>query len=238
MLLIDEFQRAGIEVVFLNRELGRTPEDELLLHVQGMVAEYERAKILERSRRGKRHAAHAGAVSVLSAAPYGYRYVSTHEGGGQARFEIHGEEARVVRQIFAGVGRERLTLGEVCRRLHRVGERTRTGKTAWDRTTVWGMLKNPAYQGMAAFGKTRVGPLRPRLRAQRGRRLQPRRAYATYEVPCEEWMGVPVPSLVEPELFAAVQEPLHDNQRRARQRQRGARYVLQGLVLCARCGYA
>src|SRR5262249_40656221 len=57
VLLIDELQRAGVEVIFLNRELGRSPEDDLLLQVQGMVAEYERAKILERSRRGKRHAA-------------------------------------------------------------------------------------------------------------------------------------------------------------------------------------
>src|SRR6267142_6433063 len=60
VLLSDEFQRMGIEVVVLNRELSQSPEDELLLQVQGMVAEYERAKILERSRRGKRHAAHTG----------------------------------------------------------------------------------------------------------------------------------------------------------------------------------
>jgi len=238
VLLIDEWQRAGVEVVFLNRALGQTPEDELLLQVQGMVAEYERAKILERSRRGKRHAAYAGAVSVLSAAPYGYRYVSTHAGGGQARFEIHVEEAQVVRQIFDWIGRERLTLGEVCRRLHRAGTGTRRGRPVWDRGTVWGILKNPAYEGMAAFGKTRVGPLRPRLRAQRGRQRQPRRAYARYAVPAEEWIGVPVPALIEPALFETVQAQLRDNQRYARQRQRGARYLLQGLLLCARCGYA
>ena len=64
VLLIDEFQRMGIEVVFLNRELSQSPEDELLLQVQGMVAEYERAKILERSRRGKRHAAQVGNLTV------------------------------------------------------------------------------------------------------------------------------------------------------------------------------
>ena len=46
VLLIDEFERAGVEIVFLNRALGQSPEDELLLQVQGMVAEYERAKIL------------------------------------------------------------------------------------------------------------------------------------------------------------------------------------------------
>src|SRR5689334_12120374 len=153
-LLLDEFQRAGVEMVFLNRALGQSPEGDLLLQVQGMVAEYERAKILERSRRGKRHGAHSGVVNVLAGAPYGYRYVTKHEGGGQARYEVLLEEARVVRQVFDWVGRERLSIGAVVRRLNQAQERTRTGKTVWDRSTVWGILKNPAYKGTAAFGKT------------------------------------------------------------------------------------
>jgi site-specific DNA recombinase len=68
-VLVEEFQHAGVAVVFLNHALGRSPEDDLLLQVQGVIAEYERAKISERSRRGKLHAAHAGRVNVLSAAP-------------------------------------------------------------------------------------------------------------------------------------------------------------------------
>jgi site-specific DNA recombinase len=148
------------------------------------------------------------------------------------------DEARVVRQVFDWVGRDRLTIGEVCRRLTPAGEVTRTGKTVWDRSVVWGMLKNPAYRGMAAFGKTQQGPLRPRLRAQRRRPLQPRRAISTYDVPPAAWLRIPVPALVEPELFAAVQEQLQENQRHARQSPRGARYLLQGLVQCQQCGYA
>jgi len=238
VLLVDEFRRAGVEVVFLNRALGQSPEDDLLLQVQGMIAEYERAKIIERHRRGKRHAARAGAVHVLSGAPYGYRYVAKYAGGGQARYELVPEAARVVRQVFDWMARDRLTIGEVCRRLTRAGEVTRSGKTVWDRSVVWGMLKNPAYQGTAAFGKTRQEPLRPRLRAQRGRPLQPRRAVSTVAVPQEDWLPIPVPALVEPEVCAAVQEQLQENRRHARQSQRGALYLLQGLVQCQQCGYA
>ena len=238
VLLVDEFQRMSVEVIFLNRELGRSPEDDLLLQGQGMMAEYERAKIVERHRRGKLHAARAGAVKVLSGAPYGYRYVDKHVGGGQARYDIVAEEARVVRQIFTWVGEERLTIGEVCRRLIQAQEVTRTGKTVWDRSVVWGILKNPAYMGAAAFGKTRQGPLRPRLRAQRGRPLQPRRAVAIVDVPAEDWIAIPVPALVETAVFAAVQEQLKINKTHARQSLRGARYLLQGLVQCQQCGYA
>ena len=141
VLLLDELQRCGVEVTFLNHPLGQTPEEDLLLQVQGMVAEYERAKILERSRRGKLHAARQGSVSALSSAPYGYRYVSSREGDGKARYEIVLEEARVIQQMFAWVGRDGLSIGEVCRRLKEQGIPSPTGKSHWARTTVWSQLR-------------------------------------------------------------------------------------------------
>jgi site-specific DNA recombinase len=117
------------DVVFLNRPLGQSPEDDLLLQVQGIVAEYERAKIMERSRRGKKHAAQSGSLNVMSGAPFGCRYVPVREGGGRARFEPVAEQQRVVQQIFSWIGRDRCTLAEVCRRLHKAG--TPTAHGAW-----------------------------------------------------------------------------------------------------------
>jgi len=139
-LILEELTRCGVEVVFLCNPLGHGPEENLLLQVQGMIAEYERAKILERCRRGKQYAARHGSVNVLSGAPYGYRYISKHEGGGQARYQVIADEARVVRRIFAWVGQERSSLGEVCRQLQRDGVLTRTGKSAWDRPVIWLIL--------------------------------------------------------------------------------------------------
>jgi len=238
VLLLDELQRCGVEVIFLNHPLGQTPEEDLLLQVQGMVAEYERAKILERSRRGKLHAARQGSVNVLSGAPYGYRYVSCREGDGDARYEIVLEEARVVRQMFEWVGRDGLSIGEVCRRLKEQGIPSPKGKSYWDRTTVWGHLKNSAYRGIAIFGKTRIGPKKPCLRAQRGRSEQPRRAHSVYDVPEDQGTRITVPAIVSEDLFAAVEERLAENRKRNRQSRRGARYLLQGLIVCARCDYA
>ena len=204
--LVDECRRAGVEGMCLNRAWGQSPADELLLQVQGMIAAYDRAKIIERHRRGKRHAAHTGAVPVLSGAPSGYRDVAQYAGGGQARYEIVPDAAQLVRQGCDWSGRDRLTMGEVCRRLPQAGERTRRGKTVWDRRAVWGLLKQPAYTGTAAFGQTRQAPLRPRLRAQRGRPLPPRRAVSTVAVPREDGLPMPVPARVAPAVLAAVQE--------------------------------
>jgi site-specific DNA recombinase len=144
----------------------------------------------------------------------------------------------VARPVFAWVGHDRWTIGEVCRRLPHAGEVTRTGKTVWERRGVWGIWKNPASQGAAAFGTTRQEPRRPRLRAQRNRPLHPRRAVSTTAVPPEDWIPIPVLALVEPAVFAAVQEQLLENKRPARQSRRGALYLLQGLLQCHHCGSA
>ena len=79
VLLTEELARHGVEMVFVKAPRSDTPEDQLVLQFQGMIAEYERAQILERSRRGKRHRAKQGEVSVLSGAPYGYRYIRKTE---------------------------------------------------------------------------------------------------------------------------------------------------------------
>jgi site-specific DNA recombinase len=238
VLLLEELQRAGVTVVFLNRPLRQSPEEELLLQVQGMIAEYERAQLLERSRRGKRHKAQQGSVNVLSSAPYGYRYVTRAEGGGAARYEVIDAQAHVVRQIFDWVGRERCSISQVCRRLMAAGVPTPRGQTRWDRTSVWGMLRNPAYGGQAAFGKTCAVPARPRLRPQRGRAGAPRSVHPREETPPHTHLPIPVPPLVSDELFVAVQAQLTENRQRARSRRDGARYLLQGLLVCACCGYA
>ncbi|HLX52424.1 MAG TPA: recombinase family protein, partial [Aquella sp.] len=95
-LLIEEFNRHGVEIIFLTNQPGNNPESELLLQVQGIISEYERTKIMERSRRGKIHAAKQGSYSVLSGAPYGYRYIAKCDKG-LADYEIIEEEANVIR---------------------------------------------------------------------------------------------------------------------------------------------
>jgi len=238
VLLVDELRSYGVKIVFLNHTMGASPEEDLLLQMQGMFAEYERAKILERSRRGKRHAAQRGSVTVLSHAPYGYRYITKREGNGTAAYEVIFEQAAVAKQIFEWVGCDRCSIGEVCRRLKEKGIRTATGKAWWDRATVWRMLKNTAYMGSAEFGKTRTGERRKRRMPQRGHSKTPRRTGSTYDTSKEDWLLIPVPAIVDEALFATVQEQLDANRQQASERKRGARYLLQGLLKCSCCDYA
>jgi site-specific DNA recombinase len=233
LYLMEEWKQAQVEVVFFNHPVGETAEDQLLLQVQGVVAEYERAKILERCRRGRRYAAQRGQVSALAAAPYGYRYISKRSTGEPARVEVVLDQARIVRQIFEWLGRDRLSLKQVCKRLAERHEPTAKGLPLWNPSTVRSIARNPAYKGQAAYGKHRNGPRRPRLQAMR----MPRHDHSTYQAPPEEWIAIPVPALVEEDLWRAVAEQLHHNCVRDRQRRSApVCFLLAGLLRCALCG--
>jgi len=152
-LLTEEFHRHGAEIVFMKSPPATTPEERLLAQVQGMIAEYERAQIIERTRRGKRHRARQGSVNVLSGAPYGYRYVKKSDGG-NAYYEVIEAEAAVVRMVYARYTVRHWSIGAITRSLNEQAVATRTGDSRWERSTVWAMLRNPAYVGKACFGKT------------------------------------------------------------------------------------
>ena len=237
VLLTEEFARHGVETIFIKAPHVGTPEDQLMLQFQGMIAEYERAQILERSRRGKRHRAKAGEVSVLGGAPYGYRYIrKTPEM--PARYEIDAVEAVVVRLIFDKYTVEGFSIGAIARLLREMGPATRKRVTRWERSVVWGMLRNPAYKGTACFNKTQVGP---RQKVTKPFRLSGRAVHgektSAHERPRDEWIEVPVPAIVSEETFALAAERLADNKRFAPRRTIEPSLV-QGLVSCKKCGYA
>ena len=236
ILLIEELARHGVETRFLNAPQGATAEDQLLVQLQGMIAEYERAQILERSRRGKRHRARAGEISVLSGAPYGYRYIRKSEEA-PASYAVIETEAHVVQQVYESYTVAGWSIGAITRWLNEHGVATRKPGTRWERSMVWAMLRNPAYRGTACFGKTRVAPRQRVTRALRARGGMTTRNSANHERPREEWIEIPVPAVIDEPTFARAQELLHENKVRSRRRTI-APSLVQGLVSCRRCGYA
>src|SRR5208283_4362004 len=117
ILLTEELNRNGVELVFLKAPSSATPEDQLVVQFQGMIAEYERAQIAERSRRGKRHRAQQGTVNVLSGAPYGYRYLKKTDTSA-AYYEVIESEAEVVRLVYDAYTQQGLTINGITRLLN------------------------------------------------------------------------------------------------------------------------
>ena len=235
-LLIEELARCGTRVEFVKGPRGDSPEDQLLVQFQGMFAEYEKAQLAERYRRGKAWRAKSGSVNVLSGAPFGYRYVrKTPECG--ARYEVVSHEAALVTEMFRRYADDGASIADLRRWLTDQGVRTRTGKERWDRSVIWGMLRNPAYAGTAVFGKTQAvhEPAGLNRTARLAGRTVPRQVRVE-DRPREEWTGIPVPALVDEDTFDRVQQRLADNKRFAA-RNTKVPSLLQGLAACASCGY-
>ena len=236
VLLLEELARCAVTCEFVESPPAETPQERLLVQVQGMIAEYERAQIAERSRRGKRYKARNGSPSVLSGAPYGYRYVKRSEGV-EARYEVLAGEAAVVRQVFDSYTREHCSMRAIARSLTEQGIPTRTGKRRWERSVIWAILRNPAYHGRACYGKTGTGPRQRLTRPLRKPGKFPSQQVGGLERPREEWIEIPVPALVREEQFEQAQEQLEANKRHARRRTKEPT-LLQGMLVCRRCGYA
>ncbi|MGI8412262.1 MAG: recombinase family protein, partial [Solirubrobacteraceae bacterium] len=238
VLLLDELARAGVEVIFASGdERSETPEGELLRQMQGMIAEYERAQIAERTRRGRLHRARSGSPAVLGRAPYGYRYVRRCEHA-DAYFEIDEVKAGVVREVFGRYAHEGQTLAAIADWLNESQTPTTTSGKAWHPSTVRGMLVNPAYRGEAAFGKTRVTGARgkaTRRARQRGARqsLAPQRKSA----PEDSWTMIKVPAIIDADTFALARSRLEQGVRFAARNAKKPS-LLRGLLVCRECGYA
>jgi site-specific DNA recombinase len=236
VLLMEEFAKQGVEILFVQSPPATTPEEQLLVQLQGMIAEYERAQIAERTRRGKRYRAQSGLVNVLCGAPYGYRYVKKSEPSA-AFYEVNEEEASVVRQVYRVYTEEGWSIGAIVRWLNAQGIPTSQRKSPWERTTVWAMLRNPAYQGTACFGKTERAERQKVTRLLRLRGGYSSRSSANKERPREQWIAIAVPVIVSPESFALAQERLQQNKVFA-SRHTKEPTLLQGMLICKLCGYA
>jgi site-specific DNA recombinase len=232
VLLIDELAGRGCRVEFLDRPMSDDPHDQLLLQIRGAVAEYERALITERMRRGRHARLRAGTLLPWTRPPFGYR-LDPDRPRDAAAVRVDPGEAVLVAQLFDWYLEPQATLYQLTTRLADLGVATPTGKPRWTVASIRGILRNPAYAGRALTNRTQVAPARRRksamLPAGPGHSQAPR--------PEQDWIEVPVPPVVSEETFAQVQAKLDSNQRSASRNTRHE-YLLRALVSCGACRLA
>ena len=168
MILLEEFQNAGADVVFLNFQANDNPESQLLLQMQGMIAEYERTKILERSRRGKIGAAKKGLTNVFRRVlPMDIAILICITEGVKPDIKLRNKKLKFVRKMFHWVGYERLSISKVRHNLLNLNIPSPKGNPHWNNASIYRILRSPTYKGQAAYGKTKRGPRLPVLRPQK-----------------------------------------------------------------------
>lgn len=233
--LLEECERAGCRVVFLERPPSDDPQDALVIQMRGAVAEYERTVIADRMRRGRLAALRAGRLLPWTTAPYGYRLnpLTPRDPSG---VRIEESEAALVRALFAWSVAEGLTIYAVAQRLTARGIPTAQGHAVWTPAAVRRILGNASYTGIAYGNQQQTVPAKRRHPLLGGPTKGPGGASMRLRPP-EEWIGVPVPALISTELFALAQERLRRNRTWALRTTRHD-YLLRCLVSCGRCGLA
>src|SRR5215213_1257581 len=232
VLLLEEFRRAGCPVAFVNRAISDDPGDQLLLQIQGAVAEYERALLAERFRRGKQQKARAGQF-IGAKAPYGYCYLPRRDGAA-GRLEIDPAEAEIVRMLYDWLVSEGLTLRQILKRLNFGPWFPRCGRRPWSPSTVHHILADPVYAGTAYMN-------RYEYRAAR----KPRRRKPSYSGkgcrtlrPREQWIAVPVPAVIDQDLWERAQAQLQRNAALSFRNNTRHNHLLRCLLTCGCCGLA
>jgi len=231
-----DLENKGVRIIFRKLPNGNGPMDNLMINVLGSFAEFERAIIADRLRRGKIHKVKVRGQFLGHIPAYGYDYIhlnkNTRE---QGVLKINENENKIVKMIFHWVGHENISGREVVRRLTEMKIPTRKGKNIWGKSTVLRILKNENYLGHFFYNRVEsvltdkhhsVEKYRKNLKT--GRRFRPR----------SEWINLRLPHLriIDDETFLAVQNQLKKNLIFSK-RNTKAEYLLGGGMLkCGKCG--
>lgn len=225
LLITEEFDRKGIQLVFVNGEYARTPEGQLFYSMRGAIAEFEKAKINERMSRGRREKARQGRV-LRDFQVYGYNYDKENE-----QMVINEEEAAIVRLIFDLFTKPGKVQGMngIALYLTKEGILTKRGKGVWHRQVVRQILMNEAYIGEFYQNRWNTEGMLGNKHKSKEERVPMK------ERPREEWILIPCPSIIEQEQFEYAQKLLQDSRRRWAKTGLHE-YLLSGLLRCANCG--
>jgi site-specific DNA recombinase len=234
-LLIEEFEKLHLPLIFLQNPFGDTPQGKLLTRMQGMIAAYERAQILERTRRGRLEKARRGEFLPWAYSCYGYRYLPQRHGS-PPQVLIEPVAAEVVRSMYRALVEEPLSCRQLTKRLNASQTPTPAGKSqVWHPATVRSILTHRVYAGLARYNyrqpvlpRYRKLETAPRHELKTGRRYRPE----------TDWVWSDAPAIISAELFDKAQVQSQRNAELARKTYQptSRRYLLRRLVTCGECG--
>ena len=232
MLLIDEIQKESCEIEFIRAPIGETPEQKMLLQVQGMISEYERSKILERTKRGRIHRMKQGEI-VYGGDVFGYKYIRK-KGDIPTHYVIIEEEEKIIKQIFSWYTEERWTLAKICKKLNELGVANISTAKYWQSNIIRKIMQNSIYTGTGYANKTKaVIPKRRSIDKVKFRKYE---KTGKEDRPKSEWYPYSSPRIISDEIFELAQQQLGINKQRAGRRTQ-KEYMLRSFLKCGECGH-
>jgi site-specific DNA recombinase len=224
LLITEEIQSANIKLEFVNFEWKDTDEGHLFYSIRGAISEYEKAKIRERTNRGKWTKVKQG-QSPNGRVPYGYAFDKPTR-----TISINEETAAWVKQIFAWMTDEGMGPHRLANQLNALNVPPPQRAKKWGTSSIRHIVKNPAYMGQQVVHKyntegTHKNPHVPKEQ----------RKAVTLRAP-EEWMGIPIPKLIDERIWELAQESMEDMRRKHAGRPTRHFFLLNRVAACGVCG--
>jgi site-specific DNA recombinase len=228
-IIIEEILKHRKRLVINSKDYEKNPENHFMMQALGLVAELERAKIIERTTRGRQYRLSQGQLMGSGYNTFGYDYIRKSPGN-PPRMVVNEREAAIVRRIFETYAGTQIGLESIAQQLETEGILTKTGKKLWRRSFLKVMLSNETYLGMRYFNKLRT--IREYANPMYGIKHSTKKNVPRDR---EEWVGVEVPQIISQELFDRVQKRKASNRKRYRNPRQPQ--LLSTLVQCGVCGH-
>src|SRR6266704_714413 len=226
-LILEEMERFGVKTIFLEGGAADDPLSKLMHQITGAVAEFERAKITERYRRGKLYRARCGEI-VSPDVPFGYVKIPRRDGV-PAHAEIQEAEAVIVRRIFESYVKQDVTVRQIAKQLtlNRIPTPRNSGQWSW--SAVDRILHEEAYIGTYYYNRKQCVPIE-------GVYGKKRQRFKCSLRPKEEWIPISVPPIIDLAMFHAAAGRARENEAFSTRNLQEGGYLLRKLVRCGRCG--
>jgi site-specific DNA recombinase len=234
-LLVEELDKLQVQLIFLENPFGDSPQGKLLIQMQGMLAEYERTQILERTRRGRLDKARRGVYMPWAYRCYGYRYLPKRYDS-PPQVLIEPTQAEVIHTMYRLLVDEQRSCRQIAKYLNATCTPTPSGRTAvWLPGVVRNILSNRLYIGEARYNYRQS--VAPRYRKSHSAAVPAEKTGRRYRSE-SEWVWSEAPALISRALFDKAQLQLQRNADLSfRQYQpTSGRYLLRRLVSCGECG--
>jgi len=231
IILEDELERSGVQLISVTEDIDSSDLGKLVSYIRGYAAKLEVEKIRERTMRGARMRASQSKIPIGGTGKlYGYTYLPGKGVGEGVRY-INEPQAKWVKQIFHWFVNDGLSRVRLTNKLRGLGIPTPSGKGRWYASSVWKILKNPAYIGETYVFTQTYGE--PKTRLSKGTKT---RKTGVIKKPREEWVEIPgaTPAIIDKGLFEAAQAQLRRNRERAK-RNTKHQYLLSGHIRCSKC---
>jgi site-specific DNA recombinase len=217
LLLADEIEKAGVHLHFVTGSYDASPEGRLFFSIRGAISAFEKAKIRERTLRGKRAKARSGRM-IQKTQAYGYNWDETN-----STYIINDDESVIIRKMYDLYLNGKTSVKDIAILLRQQNINNRQGKPI-TLSMIYRILTDEKYAG-TKWSFMKYDKTISQYKRQKSTRPQ------------DEWIPISVPAIVTIDKFQKTQKMLSESKRKS-PRNTKQEYLLRGYIRCAVCGYA